>query len=389
MLGHALTVQPRARATTRVWAASLAFFAAFYALLVPLPALLAARHLSDGQIGLILGTFGVAALLGRPFAGLLSDRCGHRLVMLVGAAALLLGTAGFAVVSSTGLLFAARVAQALGYVAFTTAATAQVAACTPTERRTGVLAWYGTAANVAMSLTPALVAALLPRLTLVGAVWLAAGLALAALVLVAPLSEEPDPNRSLPGASWRALLSVPVPVRVPMLLAALAGCGFAAFSQYLPLLGARNGAGSAAWGYAAYGVGITLTRVVVGRRLDRGNLQRWLVIGVLLSALALDLLALARSPGVLVLGAALLAGGSGILVPALMGLHANAVPRHRQGQAVAWYYLGFDGGMGLGGWGLALALHHAGIAGAYLAAGAVVALGLLSIPSTIRRSHHG
>src|SRR5947209_1539331 len=47
------------------WAATLTFFAAFYALLTPLPRYLTAVGVPDGQIGLVLGAFGVAALLGR------------------------------------------------------------------------------------------------------------------------------------------------------------------------------------------------------------------------------------------------------------------------------------------------------------------------------------
>ena len=50
------------------WAATVTFFAAFYALLTPLPRYLTAVGLPDEQIGLVLAAFGVAALLGRPAA---------------------------------------------------------------------------------------------------------------------------------------------------------------------------------------------------------------------------------------------------------------------------------------------------------------------------------
>src|ERR1051326_2308483 len=75
------------------WLATVTFFAGFYALLVPLPRYLAAIGLPDWQIGLVLGAFGVASLIGRPAAGLATDRAGARPVMLCGAAALAIGAA--------------------------------------------------------------------------------------------------------------------------------------------------------------------------------------------------------------------------------------------------------------------------------------------------------
>lgn len=46
------------------WVATVTFFAGFYALLVPLPRYLTAVGLPDWQVGLVLGAFGVASLIG-------------------------------------------------------------------------------------------------------------------------------------------------------------------------------------------------------------------------------------------------------------------------------------------------------------------------------------
>src|SRR5215510_8763835 len=71
------------------WGATLLFFLAFYALLVPLPRVLVAAGLTDEQIGLVLGAFGVAALIGRPLAGRAADHWGYQRVMGLGSVALL------------------------------------------------------------------------------------------------------------------------------------------------------------------------------------------------------------------------------------------------------------------------------------------------------------
>jgi predicted MFS family arabinose efflux permease len=76
------------------WSATLLFFSAFYALLVPLPRYLILARLTDAQIGLVLGAFGVASLIGRPLAGIAADRWGQRRVMRWGSVALLVGAVG-------------------------------------------------------------------------------------------------------------------------------------------------------------------------------------------------------------------------------------------------------------------------------------------------------
>src|SRR5688500_2702726 len=88
------TVRTEARSYWLAWVATLTFFAGCYALLVPLPRSLSAAGLPDWQIGFVLGAFGVASLVGRPVAGVASDRFGPRRVMLVGAASLAVGALG-------------------------------------------------------------------------------------------------------------------------------------------------------------------------------------------------------------------------------------------------------------------------------------------------------
>ena len=151
----------RARAYWTAWTATLLFFAGFYILLVPLPRYLALVGLADWQIGLILGLFGVASLLGRPLAGVAVDRWGTRPSLIFGAAALVAGAGGIVLTANPVVLGGLRLFQAAGYVAFTTAGTALVIELTPEGERGRRLAVFGAAANVAITLAPALATGLL------------------------------------------------------------------------------------------------------------------------------------------------------------------------------------------------------------------------------------
>jgi MFS family permease len=201
----------------------------------------------------VLGVFGVASLIGRPLAGIAADRWGQRRVMRWGSVALLIGISGMPLTSNVSALFFLRLIQALGYVAFTTAGTALVIALTPEIARRQRLALFGMAANVAMTLVPALMGALLPSVRLATTFWLAGGLALLAGLLTTGIVFRPPPAETS-ARSWRWTL--PPTLRPAMLVSVCFGLGFRAFFQFLPPLAQRRGVFSAGLLYACYGAGI-------------------------------------------------------------------------------------------------------------------------------------
>ena len=171
---------------------TLLFFIAFYTLIVPLPRYLAAVGLHDWQVGLVLGAFGIASLIGRPLAGLATDRLGRRGVIFVGAALFVVGVLSVQLTNNLWLLLCARILQALGYVAVTTSATARITDVTPAAQRASTIAAFGIAANIAMTLTPASVDALINAklLGLPSTFILAALLAIACVLLTTQFREE-------------------------------------------------------------------------------------------------------------------------------------------------------------------------------------------------------
>lgn len=356
------------------WAASLVFFGAFYTLLVPLPRYLVAINLADWQVGVVLGVFGIASLVGRPLAGALSDSWGVRRVLMYGAAALIAGAVGMSFTTSFELLVGLRLLQGLGYVCFTTAATAHVAALAEPARRGQLLAWFGAAANVAMTLTPASVEAALPVLGMQGAFWLVAVLALGSGALVLRLGNTAPPARA--AVRWQAMLAVPRAVWLPMLLSAIAGCAFGAFFQFMPLLVERRGTVPAGVLYTSYGIAIIATRLLTGRWIDVLSARVVLAVAFLASTLGLLLLAVTSTTLPLLAAALLIAFGGGTQTPTLIRLHVERTPADARGRAVAWYYLGFDLGIGSGAWLLAPVLQWRGISAMFMVAAAVACAGM-------------
>ena len=391
------------------WVATVSFFAGFYALLVPLPRYLASVGLPDWQIGLVLGAFGVASLIGRPIAGVASDRFGPRQVMLVGSLALVLGAIGVPVTSHVLMLFVLRVLQALGYVAFTTAGTALVVTLVDPAERGSRLAVFGTAANLAISATPAVSAALLEVAPVAAGLFAAGAFAAigGALALRLPRTvssstaeRQPPRDASLVRPSFFAKRNDEAsrgPSRqasrgdekrhadvtkllnlekwrhlwLPMLVTVCLGAGFAAFFQFAPILADRRSV-SAGPLYTVYGAAIIATRFFGGRLLDR--IPVGLVVGAAAALMALGQALIAATDGLapLLLSAALIATGGGLFHPALIAHHAALLP-DSPGRATAAFYLAFDLGIGVGSWVLGLMLQLTGLPGLYWTSAALTA----------------
>ena len=358
------------------WVATLTFFAAFYTLLVALPGYLAGVGLPDWQIGFVLGAFGVASLVGRPIAGVMTDRFGSRRVMLAGSAALTLGALAVPATTDVALLFVLRVLQALGYVAFTTAGTALVVALVAPEERGRRLALFGAAANVAVTVTPALVGVLLAEAPLAAGLFVSGGIALlgGAMALRLP-----------PAATVGAALVWAIPRRLwpAMLATLLLGASFAAFFFFAPILAERRGGLSAGGLYLVYGLAIIATRVVGGRLVDRLDVGRVVALAAVLIALGHALIAYTPTVPPLILAPVLIAAGGGLFHPALIAHHAALLPE-APGRAAAAFYVAFDLGIGLGSWLFGVALELAGVPGLYWCAAALAAAVVPLMPGLTR-----
>lgn len=357
-----------------VWAATLIFFGAFYTLLVPLPLYLDHIELPDWQIGLILGAFGIASLVGRPLAGSLSDSLGSKPVILFGTASLLVGAVGVTQAEWPVALFLLRILQAAGYVAFTTASTALIAQLAPLARRGAAIALFGAAANVSITITPAAVSAGLDALTLRGAFWLCGGLALVAgLVVWGAIPNERAGQRRL---GFVEIITPPPALRTAMLTTSLFGIAFGAFYAFLPLLAERRGLEPVGLAYTVYGGSIILTRILTANLLDRPDRTQVVAPTLLITALALVGFAFADNWPLLLLSAALMAAGSGVSHPALIALCVDRMPDSERGRATASFYLAFDLGIGMGNWLLGPVLGGFGLTGMYLLAAGLSLAGM-------------
>ncbi len=364
---------------TIAWAATFLFFIAFYALIVPLPRYLTAIGLPDWEVGLVLGATAIASLLMRPISGVLTDRFGHKRMMLLGATSLTIGAIGVVLTTQVALLFTLRILQSLGYVIFTTAGNALVGQLATPEERSKKIAYFGLAANFAMTMTPGATDLLLPLIGLTTAFWLSGGIAAGAGVMTRALHYQAPAENGTHSLNLTQLWRFPRQLWLPMFVSALFGAGFGAYFQYFAVLLERRAIPSAAV-FATYGISIIITRLLFGRYLDRIGFGRVLVIAALIMTVGLVMAAYGYSLPMLITAAALIAAGGGFFHPMLIAHHVTLLPQ-RSGWAVACFYFGFDLGIGGGAWLLGAALDLGGLEALYLTAALLTLATLLFIPA--------
>ncbi|MDQ3978298.1 MAG: MFS transporter, partial [Actinomycetota bacterium] len=204
------------RSFVLVPSATFAYFVAIGALLPALP-LYVQGPLDGGtvSVGLAVGSFSLAALLLRPWAGRLGDRRGRRVLVVGGAALVAASTAGYVVATSLAVLVALRLVTGAGEALFFIGVVTAANDLAPEHRRAEAMSLFSLAPYAGVAVGPVLAEAMLGDGAFV-AVWVITaasalvatgiGLVLPDTGIIRPLGTEPGrrslvhPAGLLPGA---------------------------------------------------------------------------------------------------------------------------------------------------------------------------------------------
>lgn len=359
-------------ATLRLlWASAFAFFLSFYLLLSALPLYAREAGVSDGALDLVIGSFALASMLVRPWAGWASDRFGRRPLLLAGAALFVVAPVAYTVTVTVPALVLVRLLHGAGMGLFPTAASALVADAAPPARRGELLGSFGAAANVAMAAGPGAGVALVERAGFVPLFAASAVAAAGALALTAPVPESlAEPKRvplRLDAALSAAALS-------PSLVALCLMVTYGAQVAFLPIHAQAQGVNSGLF-FLVFALVVAGVRGHAGRLSDRLGRTPVAATGLVLAAAGVAALALARGLGGLTVAAALYGVGFGSAQPALMAWCVDRAGAQDRGRAMGTYYTALELGIAGGAVGAELVAAAVGPAAVFLAAGAIAAAG--------------
>lgn len=333
---------------------------AFYLLVPTLPFYLTdVFDASKSMIGIVLSCYTIAVLAVRPFSGFLADTFSRKPVYLVAYYLFVALFFGYLFAGTLTLLIIVRIAHGLAFGTVTTTGNTVVIDVMPASRRGEGLGYYGVVNNLAMSIGPmiGLFIADSGNYDLIFLSSIAAGIIGAAFATLAHVPHK-KPNTSNAVVSVdRFFLVKGVRACIALLLLAVP---YGMTTSFIPMYAKELGlTANTGLFFTVMAVGLIVSRIGSGKRVDRGLVTRVITQGIviaLLGVIAEAVLSQAVLLGavfgyvVYYIAAFFVGFGYGTIFPAYNTLFINLAPNSRRATASATYLTGWDVGIGLGMW---------------------------------------
>jgi MFS family permease len=327
-----------------VTAAALAYFAGTGMLLSTLP-----RYVEDElggsgvAVGIVIGVFSLTAAALRPWAGIIGDQRGRRVLMVGGSIILGASIGAYALVDTLLPLILLRVVSGVGEAAVFVGAATAIQDMAPESRRGEAASYFSVAVYGGLAGGPP-VGEWLLRSSGFDDVWVWAAL----VTLFGAVLGWWTPVGTLhPPAPGKRRLLHPAGLG-PGSVLGLSLTGFAAFSGFLALYVDELGLGDAGPLFALYGVLILCIRVLGARIPDRFGPARTAQLAIACIGAGTLLMAVLRSMPGLVVGTIVFSIGMSLQMPAMTALVMEAAPPHERSQAMATFSVFFDLSQGVG-----------------------------------------
>ncbi|HZX01820.1 MFS transporter [Kribbella sp.] len=295
-------------------------------------------------LGFLLALYDGAEVLLKPVFGTISDRVGARPVLLFGLIGFAVASGTYVVADRPGWLWVARLGQGAAASAFSPAASALVARLNPSAKHGRAFGSYGFYKSIGYTAGPLLGGGIVWlggfRLLFGVMTVLAVAVAVWAFVVVPVVPPLPRTRQTVLDLARR--ITDPAFLRPTAALAA-ATAALSVGVGFLPVTGASDGLGTIATGAAVSLLAATAAVVQPrsGRALDAGKLttRAGIAIGLGLASAGFVCAAL---PGVvsLLIAAALIGAGTGVITPLGFAALAASTPPERMGQSMGTAELG-------------------------------------------------
>lgn len=333
-------------------------------------------------IGTAIGSFAATALFLRPWTGRLADRVGRRGPIQAGIGLATVTTIGLIPSHSLAPIFGLRLVSGVAEALFFVAASAAINDLAPDERRGEAVSLFSLALYGGLAVGPLVGEGVLHAVGFTE-VWIASAASGGVALLLATRIPETRP----------AGLSAPGPQRLLHPAALRPGSallvsiwGFAGFNTFIPLYVKQVGLDGSRYVFLLFSSLVFLIRSVGASIPDRIGAARSARIAVVLSSIGLLMIGGLRSAAGLYAGTAVYSIGIALSFPALMSLAVSGAAPHERGAVVGTFTAFLDLGFGIGPITLGVVADHFDYGGAFLAGGAIAAMGLLMLAGLGRRA---
>jgi MFS family permease len=366
---------------------NLSYFIANAMLLPTLPRYVT-RELGSGSlgVGLAFGVYALGALIARPWSGRLGDRFGRRAVLATGSGLFAFTVLLYAPSGELGglalLIFIRLLSGAFGaavYVSATTAATEMA----PSERRGEAISLFTVSVFVGIALGPLFGEEILKTTGSFTWVWIGSAAFGVSALLCGLLVPETRPRGHRSASSGRLLH--PAAVR-PGTLLCLGAVGLSTFSAFVAVYLDSLGLHDAAPVLLVFACVTVLSRLFGARLNDRVPRQAMATWSLVMSGLALVVMAVWPDPAAVYTAAVLLAAGMSFMYPTFVLMAVDAAPAPERGAVVGTVTAFADLSYAVAALALGVVADAVSYRGAFAGAAAFVGLALVLLLAGVART---
>lgn len=332
-----------------VCASNFLVFLVFYLLFVTMPIYtIESIGVAEGEAGLIITVFLLAAILIRPLSGQWVESFGRKPVVVTALSIFLGSSFLYLWFDAFSALLIVRFIQGIGFGMGTTALGAIAADVVPDQRKGEGLGYFAMSMNFAMVIGPFLGLTLIQNAGFTVMFYVCVSLAVMALLTGLVIRVDPlaEPAKKSLVPSMHNLLEKPViPIALTGAVMALAYAGVLSFvSVYANQLGLAE---AASYFFVVYALVLLVSRPFTGRWFDQYGENVIVIPSILIFGAGMLILSFANTAFVLLLAGGLIGLGWGTLVPSMQTIALKKVPE-RAGSATATFFTIFDIGIGVG-----------------------------------------
>jgi MFS family permease len=290
--------------------------------------------------------------------------------------------AGYAAATGAASLFFVRLAHGVGMGLLPTAAIAMVADTAPPSRRAEILGVFGIASSLALALGPATGVVLARAL---GFTALFAGAAVVGAIGLACVAVMPETLTVRETRRFRLADTMSRTALFPSVLMLAMTLTYGGLITFLPLHAAARDVNPGVF-FVAYALALGAARQPAGRISDRWGRAPVAVVGLVVMAGALLLLAGAGDARRIVAGGIVYGAGHGIAHPVLVAWAAEGASAAQRGRAIGTLYTALELGIAAGSTAAGIGVARAGFTATFVVA-AGIALATAALAATrVRRA---
>lgn len=324
---------------------------AFYELVPVLPLYLTGQmQVSSGWLGWIMSIYVLAAIISRPWFAHRVDTGDRKKIYITAYLLLALSFSGYSIAATALTFFFTRFIQGLIWGGMTTSGPTMAVDIIPPSRRGEGLGFFGMTMTLGMCLGPIIGLQIYRRFDFDAITWSSLLLCLTgagiASLIHAPKKPVQEPVQETPKKVLdRLVLRVGIPLAVNVIMASFS---YGVVVVYSALYGKMYGFKYAGMFYALMGIGMLVSRFMVGRQIDRGRVAELSVISLSILTISFGSLAFIPLEWVYYTCAVLIGFGFGIFIPTFQTMKLNMADRGHRGAVNSTFFTAFDIGVGTG-----------------------------------------